>query len=195
LPASSPLPPAPLTGTTADPASQLVTELFESIKLKSDTDKPIKPAVVSKPSEPKQPPPPVTDFKAGLRKVNQHPLSQDKGQEQQGQQINFKSQLKKTNTALYAQPQQEQDSEQESGKVDFKAQLKKVKASKPSVASDSVSDSPDLSNVKASLRSLSKNSLEQEAEDKRKSTGSISSLKKMWEQPQRKKKKKKKEYV
>ena len=96
----------------------------------------------------------------GLRKVNQHPLSGEKSQEQ-SQQINFKSQLKKTNTSLYAQPQQE-DSGQEPGKVDFKAQLKKVKAAKPST-SDSVSDSQDLSNVKAGLRSVSKQSIEQEA--------------------------------
>ena len=195
LPASSPLPPAPAPGAkeppvSGDPASQLVTELFESIKLKSDTDKPCKPSV-SKPSEPKHQP--VTDFKAGLRKVNQHPLSGEKCQEQ-AQQVNFKSQLKKTNTSLYAQPQHE-DQDHDQGKVDFKAQLKKVKEVKVKAEpSDGVSESQDLNNVKASLRSVSKHSIEQvategddkgvEGEDKRKSTGSISSLKKMWEDGQ-----------
>merc|ERR1719507_1487990 len=104
-------------------------------------------------------------------------------------QINFKSQLKKTNTSLYAQPTslnpESKEDESEPGRVDFKSQLKKVK-SKPSSNSDLNSEAPDksqdLTNVKASLRSVSKHNIEEEEEedgDKRKSTGSISSLKKM----------------
>ena len=191
LPASSPLPPPDSPQPTGDPASQLVTELFESIKLKSDdkqnSSKP-PPAPVSAQKENKTPA--VTDFKAGLRKVNQHPLSHEKQEANNTSQINFKSQLKKTNTSLYAQPTslnpESKEDESEPGRVDFKSQLKKVK-SKPSSNSELNSDAPDksedLSNVKASLRSVSKHNIDEEEEDgdKRRSTGSISSLKKMWE--------------
>ena len=192
LPATSPLPPPASPQPTGDPASQLVTELFESIKLKSDdkqnSSKP-PPAPVSAQKETKTPA--VTDFKAGLRKVNQHPLSHEKQEANNTSQINFKSQLKKTNTSLYAQPTslnpELKEDESEPGRVDFKSQLKKVKT-KPSNNSDLISDAPekseDLTNAKASLRSVSKHNIEEEEEedgDKRRSTGSISSLKKMWE--------------
>merc|ERR1711971_289487 len=168
LPASSPPPPPPASPQpTGDPASQLVTELFESIKLKSDdkqnSSKP-PPAPVSAQKETKTPA--VTDFKAGLRKVNQHPLSHEKQEANNTSQINFKSQLKKTNTSLYAQPTslnpESKEDESEPGRVDFKSQLKKVK-SKPSSNSDLNSDAPDksqdLTNVKASLRSVSKHNI------------------------------------
>ena len=192
LPASSPLPPP--ASSSGDPASQLVTELFESIKLKSDEDRTHasnKPPPAAKETKSK---PTVTDFKAGLRKVNQHPLSQDKSQDPVSSQINFKSQLKKTNSSLYAQPSSGQQDDPcdtpEPGKVDFKAQLKKVKNSKQANSSNdnttAASDSQDLNNVKASLRSVSKHNIDQEQqeseEEKRRSTGSISSLKKMWEE-------------
>ena len=195
LPATSPLPPPTLaaldtTPSQQDPASQLVTELFESIKLKSDDSSsskpPIGPAAASNnvsDSKPAQ----VKDFKAGLRKVNQHPLSHDK--QETPSQINFKSQLKKTNTSLYAQPStqtspQKEESESEQGPVDFKSQLKKVKSTKTSdTPADHQEKGQDLNSVKASLKSVSKQNIEAEDEDenKRKSTGSISSLKKMWE--------------
>ena len=194
LPASSPLPPPASPPPSGDPASQLVSELFESIKLKSDDRQ-----TSSKPPQgpnrhQKEAKPAVQDFKAGLRKVNQHPLSQEKQDSGSSSQINFKSQLKKTNSSLYAQPstqpaaQEEEESCQEPGRVDFKSQLKKVKSSKGSEAApgETQDSGQDLSSVKASLRSVSKQSVqleeeEAEAEDKRKSTGSISSLKKMWE--------------
>ena len=130
----------------------------------------------------------MSDFKAGLRKVNQHPISHEKPDTSAPtSQINFKSQLKKTNTTLYAQPAQ--PSSQSNNEVDFKSQLKKVKT--PSKIDNgeksngqSLSESQDLSNARASLKSVSKHNIdadEEDSEDKRKSTGSISSLKKMWE--------------
>ena len=197
LPASSPLPPPASPPPTGDPASQLVTELFESIKLKSDdkqnSSKPPPAQAVSAQKETKTPAVTVvTDFKAGLRKVNQHPLSHEKQEANNTSQINFKSQLKKTNTSLYAQPTsltpESKEEESEPGRVDFKSQLKKVKSKPNSNNSDLNTDAPDksdaLTNVKASLRSVSKHNMEEEEDeddDKRRSTGSISSLKKMWE--------------
>ena len=192
LPASSPLPSQP---PTSDPASQLVTELFESIKLKSDdkqnASKPPKGANSVNKNEIETKP---VDFKAGLRKVNQHPLSHEK-QEASNSQINFKSQLKKTNSSLYAQPtnqnmgNKDEEPESEPGRVDFKSQLKKVKSSKPSNSSEQTAEAQetgkDFHNFKASLKSVSKQNIdfeEEYEEDKRKSTGSISSLKKMWEE-------------
>ena len=189
LPSLSPLPPAQTGG---DPASQLVTELFESIKLKSDGPSPPSrpPAATSGGGEATQKP--VQDFKAGLRKVNQHPISHDKPVEPPAQ-INFKSQLKKTNSSLYAQPstgaREGEEEGEEPAVVDFKSQLKKVKT-KPS--SHQAEPSQDLSQLKASLRAV-RQTVElqdedegeveerEEREDKRRSTGSISSLKKMWE--------------
>ena len=182
LPSLSPLPPAQTGG---DPASQLVTELFESIKLKSDgASPPSRPPAASSESQQK----PVQDFKAGLRKVNQHPISHEKQTEPPAQ-INFKSQLKKTNTSLYAQPStgDKEGEEEEQAVVDFKSQLKKVKTKPSRSQADSQEPSQDLSQLKASLRAVKQAvELEEdeevgEEEDKRRSTGSISSLKKMWE--------------
>ena len=183
LPSVSPLPPLPQA--TADPASQLVTELFESIKLKSEVSPPAKGPAGNSSKEREQRP--VTDFKAGLRKVNQHPISHEKQPESPAQ-INFKSQLKKTNSSLYAQPSTASGrEEEEQGKLDFKSQLKKVKT-KPSSVSVAGSQEPsqDLGHLKANLRAVKQTveveeDGEEEEEDKRRSTGSISSLKKMWE--------------
>ena len=185
LPSVSPLPPAQ---SSADPASQLVTELFESIKLKSEASPPAK-SPASNPSKlDREQKPVATDFKAGLRKVNQHPISHEKQTESPAQ-INFKSQLKKTNTSLYAQPNTGPSGareEEDQGKLDFKSQLKKVKT-KPSANSQTEREEPsqELSHLKASLRAVKQTveveEGEDEEEDKRRSTGSISSLKRMWE--------------
>jgi len=191
VPLTSPQPSSlpPSSQSTADPASQLVTELFESIKLKSDDKANSSNSPSSFNHKPKEPEASgVSDFKAGLRKVNQHPISHEKPDTSAPtSQINFKSQLKKTNTTLYAQPAQ--PSSQSNNEVDFKSQLKKVKT--PSKIDNgeksngqSLSESQDLSNARASLKSVSKHNIdadEEDSEDKRKSTGSISSLKKMWE--------------
>ena len=209
LRATSPLPPP----SDSTPAAQLVTELFESLKAKSVNDP--EPSKSSpNPSKELSEKTVVTDFKAGLRKVA--PPTQDAKQEQIPPQHNFKSQLKKTNTSLYAQPKLGKDepaeNQSEPGVVDFKFQLRKVNTSKSTSDNlDSPSHEKDPIGFRASLRSVSgdlkkssdieqnsvahkaddQNSIEkeksdeidndEEREDKRKSTGSISSLKKMWE--------------
>lgn len=210
LRATSPLPPPQSSDST--PAAQLVTELFESLKAKSVNDP--EPSKTSpNPSKEISEKNVVTDFKAGLRKVA--PPAQDAKQEPIPPQLNFKSQLKKTNTSLYAQPQLGKDqaeNQSEPGVVDFKFQLRKVNTSKSTSDNlDSPSHEKDPIGFRASLRSVSgdlkkssdieqnsvaykaddQNSIEKEKsdeidndedrEDKRKSTGSISSLKKMWE--------------
>ena len=117
--------------------------------------------------------------------------------------VNFKSQLKKTNnSALYAQP----GAQEEPAVVDFKSALRKVeKPGRPgaSEVQTSSAGSPDLG-FRAGLRSVAGGDLHKRAlaesllpcnnedeeeveetileeENKRKSTGSISSLVKMWE--------------
>lgn len=112
--------------------------------------------------------------------------------------MNFKSQLKKTNKSFYAQPGAKEETE--SGMVNFKSALRKVNPNKP--PADPSSNSQDLG-FRASLRSVSGDLQKRvdppvatteeeivedatiieeiEEEDKRKSTGSISSLVKMWE--------------
>jgi len=215
LRATSPLPP-PQTADSTTPANQLVSELFESLKAKSSAD-PDQLKLSPNPSKELSDKTVVTDFKAGLRKVAP-PAQETRQDNHPPPQHNFKSQLKKTNTSLYAQPKlgkDELDNQSESGIVDFKFQLRKVNTNK-SITTTTTSDnlespSQDPIGFRASLRSVSgdlkkssdteqnspahkgddQNSIEkekseeidndEEREDKRKSTGSISSLKKMWE--------------
>merc|ERR1719319_248538 len=88
LPPASPLPPA--AEDSATPAAQLVTELFESLKAKSSPE-------ASPPS------PEVPMFKPTLKKVVTAPPP-PAANNTSPPPVNFKSQLKKTNSSLYAQP-------------------------------------------------------------------------------------------
>ena len=100
LPRGSPLPPAP------DPATQLVSELFESLKAKAD---PV--------------PAPLPDFKAGLRKVPSAP-GRATAPPPSPPPLDFKSQLKPSR-----RPAEETDGAGEAsqaGRVDFKSQLRRV---------------------------------------------------------------------
>ena len=155
LRATSPLPPPQSSDST--PAAQLVTELFESLKAKSVNDP--EPSKTSPhPSKELSEKSVVTDFKAGLRKVSPptHDMSR---QEPSHPQHNFKSQLKKTNTSLYAQPKlakEETENQSEPGVVDFKFQLRKVNTSKSTSDNlDSPSHEKDPIGFRASLRSVS----------------------------------------
>ena len=150
LRATSPMPPPQTSDST--PAAQLVTELFESLKAKSVNDP--EPSKTSpNPNKELSEKSIVTDFKAGLRKVA--PPTQESKQEPSPPQHNFKSQLKKTNTSLYAQPKlgkEDAENQSESAVVDFKFQLRKVNTSKSTSDNmDSPSHEKDPIGFRASL--------------------------------------------
>ena len=118
-------------------------------------------------SKPKPEPEPKSheiDFKANLRKVKEPTKI---GKESPPKQIDFKAQLKKTDSS-YSKPEVEQrkNSADDSDKspVDFKSRLRKVSGSVPTT---------EAKNEEVAVVP--------EQDDKRKSTGSISSLRKMWE--------------
>lgn len=190
LPPSSPLPHT-ASPPSATPAAQLVTELFESLQARSSPP----------PFLPSSSPTPA--FKPPLKKVvAPTPAASDPPSPPP---VNFKSQLKKTNSSLYAQPGAQEDPHVEASStspsvVDFKSALRKVTPKvQPAMDPDPpVEALPDLG-FRASLRSVSgelhrreppASNLEEEEvieemleeETKRKSTGSISSLVRMWDQ-------------
>jgi hypothetical protein len=177
-----------------DPAAHLVTELFESIKAKSlrDTsqeDKTKSPLLERQQSQSqshsnKEGTP--TDFKANLKKV-QKKKSQEEEEENVTHIVDFKSSLKKSEHQKGVDKDQHGDNI-----VDFKARLKKAYNATPTNASAMSEKNVDF---KARLRKVSGNkpvvkadeacsvspTQVPESEGKRKSTGSISSLRKMWE--------------
>lgn len=156
------------------PADMLVSELFESFKAKSKTTP--KPPEESKNNE--------IDFKANLRKTKKQPSTEEESANKA--QFDFKSNLRKK-----SDPGKTEVKAEESNIVDFKAKLRKSSAPK-SEAKDEPADQPI--DFKARLRKVSgsksptktnedpsKQDSDPEPDDKRKSTGSISSLRKMWE--------------
>jgi abelson tyrosine-protein kinase 1 len=219
-----------------NPAAQLVTELFESIKAKSSSTTQQPPGRAKSPLQEKQSElddsrKHEVDFKANLRKVKR-PDPSDQA-EPNSHEIDFKSSLKKTNTAekkASAAAKADSASRKSSAEgldesnatniVDFKAKLKKPKPMVPAEVAnaaqyDRSSAGDEQINFKARLRKVSGNKTvvtvmqtdtnvikngdngQKETkdtaadaaaeisaapdEDKRKSTGSISSLRRMWE--------------
>jgi abelson tyrosine-protein kinase 1 len=182
------------------PAAQLVTELFESLRTKSLTKKP-PPPLEDKPTVTAE----VVDFKANLRKVSTKKDEEKPSESTNSHEVDFKSSLRKREDSAEVAPTQEDDDEQ-CAIVDFKSKLRKSKAATPSTEEPVPEKSAVDANVdfKARLRKVSgnkpvvtllgKNGEEAKSngngvvqvaneadEDKRKSTGSISSLRKMWE--------------
>ncbi|EAA10487.4 AGAP004989-PB [Anopheles gambiae str. PEST] len=175
----------PLHGTS-DPASQLVSELAESMHL------------------PKAPSP-LTTAQEPQHHQQQQPISHYKSSDPP-----FKAQLKKVDTAKRAPAQPAKKEESTGGIIDFKSRLRKVDQNNTEVSSNGGSGGGDIHNnnfnttassnntpidsnkvielkkteIKIELNNLSTGSSGAGGEDgdgKRKSTGSISSLKKLWE--------------
>lgn len=184
-----------------NPAAQLVTELFESLQAKSSsqgqrkatspllekqqlvTEEPIdfkanlkktkkaenKPVDEGGASESH-----IVDFKSTLKKTGQKNLNDRKKSEDESPAIvDFKAKLKKPKAEMTTEKAEEINAERSDHQVDFKARLRKVSGNKPVVT---VSASAKTSAVAESKDP-------EDSEDKRKSTGSISSLRKMWEGP------------
>ena len=223
-------PPPPTTENHSTPATQLVNELFESLKAKTSPglhqDAPTAASAATK-QEDSPPLARVTDFKAGLRPVTR-PAHEPKPEPSTP---DFKFQLKKVNSDLYTAPagssgSREQKEEDQGNILDFKSQLRKVnkpvssenlalaeggeqekiplrtslrrvtdpsrKCNENGVDKEGVCDSK--SSVERILKSDNNDNNtsavneeddldgeEEEEEDRRKSSGSISSLVKMWE--------------
>ena len=196
-----------------EPAAQLVSELFESLKSKSlPKEKSSFKQVKEEDKSGK------VDFKANLRKVkdqkdehqHQHQLDE---QQQKSHIVDFKSTLRKTKVDKDKEnngvsPKEDdlfkvklkstaKDKDDESTAaatdepVDFKARLRKVSGNKPvvTVSATSVAKALKSTNNNSSSNNNDKrgsvSSVENEpaavSTEKRKSTGSITSLRKMWE--------------
>ena len=186
---------------TNTPAAMLVSELFESFKAKSSVKPPGATQAAAPPSNPE--PDSKPDFKVNLRKVKKPDDAKEESNNDisaKGHQIDFKSNLKKTSSEMPAAPSK---ADTESNIVDFKAKLKKPTKSIEVAKDDTPTEPMDF---KSRLRKVSGSkgqsptkeneatppekrdsitSTDSEAaaalDDKRKSTGSISSLRKMWE--------------
>ena len=195
--------------SSAPPADMLVSELFESFKAK--TSKAGKtfpaPAEVTTPSQAEEGI--GIDFKANLRKVKKQAV--DESAKEVSNQIDFKSNLKKKSEfSAHSKAEDHQqspglvdfkaklrksnvsstpakvDNRDEDSTLDFKARLRKVSDPKDSSKNNQspTKDSLDADNKKAQDQkrgSISSATDDTNADDKRKSTGSISSLRKMWE--------------
>ena len=187
------------TGGESNPAAQLVSELFESLKAKS----------VRKPTSPLQEKKEnlemgknEIDFKANLKKVKRR--DEDQMEDRDQHEIDFKSSLKKTGEKnVIAKSISNEEGEVGTGIIDFKAKLKKSSAKSTFTSGNDKEREPSKETVdfKARLRKVSGNKPvvtvsatavptataqadgddNAHEEDKRKSTGSISSLRKMWE--------------
>lgn len=191
------------------PAAMLVTELFESLKAKSGKASNM-PAAVEKPpmenqheidfkanlrkvkktEEPKNPQPSSPkqiDFKAQLKKKHEtdkpveqssiEPPSSNEG----GGIVDFKAKLRKSKPDHSSdQDQDKQTAAEGGGVVDFKARLRKVSGN-----NSTTTKAPEAPSVAKKTTTEKRDSIDSLEEDdsggKRKSTGSISSLRKMWE--------------
>ncbi len=133
------------------------------------------------------------DFKASLRKRSAEEPSSKKDddnsqQDDSGGIVDFKARLRKPRSPEKTPTVQEQQSNAEEGTVDFKARLRKVSGNKPVVTVGVTSNkkkSEDVEKVKEdneeAAAAAPANGVPATGEEKRKSTGSISSLRKMWE--------------
>eukprot|EP00095_Tigriopus_kingsejongensis_P008109 maker-scaffold184_size276635-snap-gene-0.15 protein:Tk08109 transcript:maker-scaffold184_size276635-snap-gene-0.15-mRNA-1 annotation:"tyrosine-protein kinase abl" len=191
-------PPVPEAPLASNPAAQLVSELSES--LRSKPKGPVEPKV-NHYRETHE-----IDFKANLRKVKAEDSAKESHRHHQetSHEVDFKSNLKKASppstNARDATPAP--GDEAKGNIVDFKARLKKATTKTAPASPEKAAMDP--SDLKAQLRRVSgplpsdlngKKASEEETEltpsaelaaeaeeaNKRKSTGSISSLRKMWE--------------
>nr|CAD7396685.1 unnamed protein product [Timema poppensis] len=151
---------------SVDPAAQLVSELFEGAQ--DDTmQNPLSPV----------------DFKANLRKVSRD-ISLENYSKQDGTGppvLGFKAQLKKFEPK---KPDNREESEDTTGPIiDFKSRLRKVEnvSAKKLDEEDYLVGDEDRSDLEEGEGGKKRESLGEESDDKRRSTGSISSLKKLWE--------------
>ncbi|KAJ8935196.1 hypothetical protein NQ314_012953 [Rhamnusium bicolor] len=156
-PKESPLEPfLAVSGISHDPVAQLVTELSQSLNLEKEVDKNL------------------------VRKNSQGNItSTTKPIENNG--VTFVSQLKKIETK---KPSTKEKSESDSSMIiDFKSRLRKVESEKKSddTFNRNEDNEPETNKRESTASSDSGNLKIDEGEDKRKSTGSISSLKKLWE--------------
>lgn len=151
-------PPPPAAPPPADPVARLVTELSESLNLET--------ARRTKEEEPLSP----GELKAALRPTPHH----DKGGDHRNN-TDYKSQLKKVDVNKKANSVNRDPDDSGRAIIDFKSRLRKVDSGapatnglkKPSLEERGVEEAEAC--------------VEAEEEEKRRSTGSISSLKKLWE--------------
>ncbi|KAF5278991.1 hypothetical protein FQA39_LY05669 [Lamprigera yunnana] len=144
-----------------DPAAQLVSELSESLNLESTVRKNVPTTVLKEKSENS------STFISHLKKVEpilKKPVPKEKEEvNHSGKIIDFKSRLRKVDSGTDKKlDKEEEDNNQEQGKNGLECDQEGNK--RESTASS------DSGNLKI-----------EECDDKRKSTGSISSLKKLWE--------------
>ncbi|CAH2035114.1 unnamed protein product, partial [Iphiclides podalirius] len=174
-----------------DPVTRLVSELSESLNMEAlrKADKRAEPKVADNGKETVSP----IDLKASLRKTSYSNNIEKKTDPDIKANTNFKSQLKKVETNKFNNASKEPE---ELGRsiIDFKSRLrkvdsgtpstngtvKKVEQSSPEDSRKDVSSKSDDSDKKRS-ESGSLDTSGGDEEDKRRSTGSISSLKKLWE--------------
>lgn len=196
------------SGAGAAPADMLVNELFESFKAKSNKAKAMNnpsegvedksvtaidfKANLRKVKKPldehqqtqKEIKANQIDFKSNLKKKsesNPTPLEEP----QQPALVDFKAKLRKSTASPSSSSKVDNKDEMDpsSASLDFKARLRKVSDSKDSSCKSPIKDAFD-SDKKAQEKRESIDSADASGEnndDKRKSTGSISSLRKMWE--------------
>ncbi|XP_063632988.1 tyrosine-protein kinase Abl isoform X1 [Cydia splendana] len=145
-----------------DPVTRLVSELSESLNMEA-----LKKSDKKEQPKDKETVSPI-DLKAGLRKTSYNNI-----QKTDEKPTDFKSQLKKVDKKVAAKEEESRSI------IDFKSRLRKVDSSTP--ATNGTKNSPDQDSKKSDERKSDSGSLETEEEDKRRSTGSISSLKKLWE--------------
>lgn len=159
-----------------DPVTRLVSELSESLNMealrKSDkkTETPTKP--VDNGKETVSP----IDLKASLRKTPYNNNVDQKKDESKG--TDFKSQLKKVDTKKVNKD------EESCSIIDFKARLRKVDSGSTGTNGTVKKEQASPEEVREERKRSESGSLEAgggDEEDKRRSTGSISSLKKLWE--------------
>lgn len=175
-------PPAAPAAISVDPVAQLVTELAESMNLPKQTTKltngnssntsnmnsnnsnsnnnfkaqlkKVEPKKLNAPLPKAEQPSNIIDFKAHLRKVDKDNKEQQPQQQQQQQQLQQQQQPPNNNK--------------------FSSATAAVAANQKTEIKIDVSNSNSNSNVDAA---------EEDSSGKRRSTGSINSLKKLWEQP------------
>ncbi|XP_045489905.1 tyrosine-protein kinase Abl isoform X4 [Pieris rapae] len=169
-----------------DPVTRLVSELSESLNmeaLRKGDKKESKPETKEKVS-------PI-DLKASLRKTSYNNNMDKKPGLDTKTNTDFKSQLKKVETNRVNNTKESD----ESGRsiIDFKSRLRKVDSNSPSTNGQvkKVENSPEDSRKDLSSKSYDSDKKRSESgsldtsggdeDDKRRSTGSISSLKKLWE--------------
>lgn len=152
------------TNTYGDPASQLVSELAESLNLENKK-KDFKKNLAPKPENGVS----SSGFKPLLKKVDTKKAANSKDDAKTSAIIDFKSRLRKVDSTSSADK-----------KVDDSHDDDSSSSAKETKTSD---DEPKVEDKKReSNSSIDGNNLKiDESDDKRKSTGSISSLKKLWE--------------